>query len=121
MDKETWVLEQSGDEYCCEVRRKMRGDLKIAERYIEMGDVLHKHEDPSLAHTSSRHRIIVPESLKAFVLGQHHNLELHGHQGRKRTARMVCDRYYIGPRCEWISQDGSSHVRDVEEGKRQDL
>ena len=26
-------------------------------------------------------KVLVPESLKAFVLGQHHNLELAAHQG----------------------------------------
>ena len=41
-----------------------------------------------------RHRIVVPESLKAFVLGQHHNLPLHAHQGRERMLKMIASRYY---------------------------
>ena len=39
-------------------------------------------------------KVVVPESLKAFVLGQHHNLPLHGHQGRRRTETMISSRYY---------------------------
>jgi hypothetical protein len=41
-----------------------------------------------------RDRIIVPETLKAFVLGQHHNLPLHAHQGRERMLKMIASRYY---------------------------
>ena len=48
--------------------------------------------------------MIVPESLRAFVIGQHHNLELHGHQGRRRTTRMISERYYWPGMCEDISR-----------------
>ena len=41
-----------------------------------------------------RDRIVVPETLKAFVLGQHHNLPLHAHQGRERMLKMIASRYY---------------------------
>jgi transposase InsO family protein len=39
-------------------------------------------------------KVVVPESLKAFVIGCHHNLPMHGHQGRKRTEQMIGARYY---------------------------
>jgi transposase InsO family protein len=39
-------------------------------------------------------RIVVPDALKAFVLGQHHNLPLHAHQGAERMLKMIASRYY---------------------------
>ena len=39
-------------------------------------------------------RVVVPNSLKAFVIGQHHNLPLHAHQGSKRLRQMIASRYF---------------------------
>ena len=43
-------------------------------------------------------RVVVPESLKAFVIGIHHNTPLHAHQGQKRLYQMITSKYY------WPSQ-----------------
>ena len=93
-DMETWTCEQNFDTHITTLREKIAVDPKLAEMYITLQGVLHKKASISDQHTSARDRIVVPESLKAFVLGQHHNLELHGHQGRKRTTTMVCNRYH---------------------------
>ena len=92
--KETWVIEQNGDEHCKNVRNKILENSRLGKYYVEMQGVLHKTATTDSSIKLPKHRIMVPESLKAFVLGQHHNLELHGHQGRKRTTKMVCNRYY---------------------------
>ena len=53
------------------------------------------HETTRLqARESFADKVVVPESLKAFVIGCHHNLPMYGHQGRKRTEQMICARYY---------------------------
>ena len=49
---------------------------------------------PLTIKESCNEKVVVPESLKAFVIGCHHNLPMHGHQGRKRTERMISARYY---------------------------
>ena len=43
-------------------------------------------------------RIVVPETLKAFVIGLHHNIALHAHQGAKRLYKMISSKFY------WPSQ-----------------
>jgi transposase InsO family protein len=39
-------------------------------------------------------RKVVPETLKAFIIGAHHNLEYAAHQGTRSTLRLVAHRYY---------------------------
>ena len=41
-----------------------------------------------------RRRIIVPESLRAFVIALHHNIELSAHQGHKRILKEITPKYY---------------------------
>ena len=41
-----------------------------------------------------KERCVVPESLRAFVMQQHHNAPLHAHQGRNRFQRMLRERYF---------------------------
>ena len=36
----------------------------------------------------------MPEALKAFVIGTHHNLPLAGHGGARRTIKAICNNYY---------------------------
>jgi transposase InsO family protein len=91
-DKEAWVQEQQNCKFVLELIKSISSQPKIAEMYIFLNDVLHLRADRSIP--KSRNRIVVPASLRAFVIGQHHNLELHAHQGRKRTTKMICGRYY---------------------------
>ena len=46
------------------------------------------------AFNDSNTQLVVPQSLKAFVLWRHHGLPLSGHQGRKRTYSNVRRRFY---------------------------
>ena len=39
-------------------------------------------------------KIVVPDSLKSFILGMHHGLPLTGHTGFKRTYQMIKRRYW---------------------------
>ena len=39
-------------------------------------------------------RLVVPETLKAFILRRHHGIPMSGHGGRKRTKRAIEQRYY---------------------------
>jgi hypothetical protein len=41
-----------------------------------------------------RRRIVVPESLRAFVIALHHNIELSAHQGHKRVLGEITPKYY---------------------------
>ena len=63
-------------------------------KLLSSGLLVKVHTQAENAKEGVREKVVVPESLKAFVIGQHHNLELHGHQGRKRTQSMIETRYY---------------------------
>src|SRR6185437_9732728 len=39
-------------------------------------------------------KIVVPETLRAHVLGMHHNIQLAGHQGYKRTLEQIRNCFY---------------------------
>ena len=39
-------------------------------------------------------RIVVPESLRAFILRMHHNVQLAGHQGYKRVLDQIKEQFY---------------------------
>ena len=41
-----------------------------------------------------RPRVVVPECLRKFVIEQHHNTQLSGHQGRKRTTQQVAQTFF---------------------------
>ena len=99
--RKEWIALQVEDERCDRTRR-----------YVEAGSGGAKHfellEDGMLckkaAGTYDR-RIVVPETLKAFIMKRYHSLPITGHKGRKRTIAMISRRYYwrhmhrdIGPR-----------------------
>ena len=43
---------------------------------------------------SDRPRVVVPESLKAYVLMMHHNVATAGHQGKNRTVQQLALGFY---------------------------
>ena len=92
-DRETWISEQQTSEFVKRVISSIATQPRTADLHISIEGVWHKKADLSKS-TFAKNRIIVPESLRAFVIGQHHNAELHGHQGRRRTTRMISERYY---------------------------
>ena len=92
-DRNAWIEEQSKDE-----------DLKSVIKSVHANDNAHfilrdglllklSHKD-AIRKEKYEEQVVVPESLKAFVIGCHHNLPMHGHQGRKRTEYMISARYY---------------------------
>ena len=48
----------------------------------------------ALPSWAKKDRIVVPETLKAFVLYLHHGLPLSGHQGRTRTLASISERFW---------------------------
>ena len=91
-DVAVWIQEQQTSKSIMTLLSAIELKSKISDLYIMMNGILHLKADASIAN--SKHRIMVPESLRAFIIDQHHNLELHAHQGRKRTTKMICARYY---------------------------
>ena len=87
-DKEAWTLKdfvkvQSVlDDAPFESAKKSKKAMQINDIWIVRGK------------GSDRDRIIVPESLKAFVIGTHHNLPMAGHIGVRRTTKAISNNYY---------------------------
>ena len=83
-DLSTWLQEQSNraNEEIVKIKEHMHKTVLLGKQtkfcYTADGLLARKKEEEGY-----RDRIVVPESLKAFVLGQHHNLPLHAHQGRE--------------------------------------
>ena len=94
-DLSTWLQEQSNraNEEIVKIKEHMHKTVLLGKQtkfcYTADGLLARKKEEEGY-----RDRIVVPESLKAFVLGQHHNLPLHAHQGRERMLKMIASRYY---------------------------
>jgi hypothetical protein len=57
------------------VRREME---KEGSKYVKKDGLV------CLKELGSFDRIVIPESLRAWILRMHHNIELAGHQGHKR-------------------------------------
>lgn len=52
------------------------------------GLLLMKHKEEDIG------RIVVPESLRAYILRMHHNVQLAGHQGYRRVLEQIRDQFY---------------------------
>jgi transposase InsO family protein len=93
----TWIEEQSlaekeTDNFKLMFKKaRTKGDKRFT---ISKGLLVKIESEERRRQEGRKEKVVVPESLKAFVLGQHHNLELHGHQGRRRTEIMIGSRYY---------------------------
>jgi hypothetical protein len=91
----TWLREQSShaNKEIVKIKEYMQKAVLLGKQtkfcYTADGLLARKKEEEGY-----RDRIVVPETLKAFVLGQHHNLPLHAHQGRERMLKMIASRYY---------------------------
>ena len=101
-DIHSWIEHQQSSKFIVKLLDGMAKVTKVINLYVIVDGVLHLKADPTVK--SSKNRIVVPECLRAFVIGQHHNMELHGHQGRKRTTKMICSRYYWPNMCEDIAR-----------------
>ena len=93
-----WAREQSTKESLTEMERLeqegiplRKNDRGIAVRtYIER----RKTGQRESFETRELHKFYVPPTLRKFILEQHHNLALHGHQGATKLNRMISQRYY---------------------------
>ena len=102
MDMEGWELQTWIEEQTLAAKEKKEIEALINKakdpankRYGMVNGLAVKIESgDKRKQEGRREKVIVPESLKAFVLGQHHNLPLHGHQGRRRTENMIGARYF---------------------------
>ena len=95
---ETWSKEQEKEaktnKQMALIFAKAKDPSQSRFKLLSSGLLVKVHTQAENAKEGVREKVVVPESLKAFVIGQHHNLELHGHQGRKRTQSMIEARYY---------------------------
>ena len=91
-DQGSWIKEQTESKFIQALLETMKTQPHVALRYVLIKGILHLRADKMVS--ASRNRIVVPESLRAFIIGQHHNMDMHAHQGRKRTSKMICSRYY---------------------------
>jgi hypothetical protein len=114
-DIHSWIEHQQSSKFIVKLLDGMAKVTKVINLYVIVDGVLHLKADPTVK--SSKNRIVVPECLRAFVIGQHHNMELHGHQGRKRTTKMICSRYYWPNMCEDIARgfELAQLARDVKQ------
>ena len=91
-DVSTWVKEQR-DARNTEVARllKFLEDNPANPNYkIQANGLLVKIS----LDASAGPRVVVPETLKAFILRLHHNMPLHAHQGGKRLIKMLSAKFY---------------------------
>ena len=101
-DKEGWKFEDWIHEQTCSESHnsdvsKLREQVLAGknERFKFIRGLLVKEKAPELnKHSPTRDKIVVPRTLRAFILGQHHSLELAAHQGYRRTVQSIGSRYY---------------------------
>jgi hypothetical protein len=119
-DRQTWIEEQNvkaeHNKGIAEIIKKMQGTVQ-SDFFIKDGLLMKTTRLQT--RESFTDKVVVPESLKAFVIGCHHNLPMHGHQGRKRTERMICSRYYWKGMSKDIGS-GSKHALDALYARHQD-
>jgi len=106
-----WVRQQKTDPYCIDIRSKMISgtDESIARhrrRFSENDGLLCKfvHNNPPdgnglIRGPDSRRRsrptqIVVPETLKSFILHQHHTAPIAGHLGRYKVEQSIKRAYF---------------------------
>ena len=111
-DRVAWEVEkfaalQKADPQCEELRAECtsaensrfaidsRGLLVLKKPAVLMSSVSRKRKRSKRPSPRVvRDRIVVPETLKAFVLYLHHGLPVSGHQGRSRTIAAISERFW---------------------------
>jgi transposase InsO family protein len=102
-DRDAWTLEkikeyQAEDDnvkkYMTEIRDAEAENSTTTTRFrLQDGLVVLKVKKESI-HARDQDRVVVPDTLKAFVLHLHHNMLLTGHQGRERTTAVMKQRFW---------------------------
>lgn len=90
--REAFIVEQTkGSKFMNYVREEMGKSTEKAERTFAKGPdgliVMKRLKD-------GNSRVVVPETLRAYVIHMHHNTQLAGHQGRKRTVHQIRQTFY---------------------------
>ena len=101
---DAWLREQNrkdkeaANEYILSIKKGLNeGSEWHRKLFAEEGGFLirkAKTRSEKSADSLALNRRVVPESLKAFIIGMHHNIEVAGHQGARRTLRLLTHRYY---------------------------
>ena len=89
--REEWIALQHSDPLCKKVTSNLANDSKkpVTKEHFELA------KDGLLMHRSkSRLRVVVPTSLKAFIMGRYHSLPVTGHKGRRKTFSTISKHYY---------------------------
>ena len=98
LDVEAWDKDklkklQMADTKCQEyVESCLQGDGSIDPVNpfeVDDGGILYRRK-----HGNRNRRVVVPDSLKAFVLRRHHGLPLSGHCGRRKVYNKMVERYW---------------------------
>ena len=93
-DKDAWSLDKFKE---CQANRTDPEMIPVYERLEGSNPKPFEIRDglvTVLDKKSGKPKIVVPESLKAFILGMHHGLPLTGHPGRNRTLNLIRKRYW---------------------------
>ena len=99
-DFQTWITEQNNPnhkdmQFILKSIKTESSDGNITLPLNSEKSVFRKNQQGLLVKVlEGKERIVVPESLRAFVMRQHHNSPLHAHQGRNRFQRMLGERYF---------------------------
>ena len=110
-DLEGWDIQDFRREQNCpksktmaSLAERMKADHAAGKKpSFERGEdgLIYKCADPGLQGNSKvwirparKRRVVVPESLRAFVIALHHNIELSAHQGHKRVLKAITPKYY---------------------------
>ena len=103
-DLPAWVTAQRADLYCSRLMSRIDACEAIPGMVLGAGGALtvstptRETSSPASGRSSHRRRhdqrLVVPDSLKAFVLWRHHGLPLAGHHGRKRTYEEISRRFW---------------------------
>ena len=102
-DKAAWTIaawgrEQSTKESLTEMERLEQEGIPLRknDRGIAVKTYIERRKTGQRESFETRelHKIYVPPTLRKFILEQHHNLPLHGHQGATKLNRMIGRRYF---------------------------
>ena len=91
--REEWRAEQEKDPLCAETMDYLKLDNpKTTARYTQSKDgLLYRFTGPPDKRDTL---LVVPESLKAFLLSRYHSLPISGHKGRDKTIALMKQRYF---------------------------
>jgi len=88
-----WATLQQADASCEDIINHIKIDKTTQRRYFITKDGL-LFKRSSSDTTKNKGTILVPASLRAFILGRYHSLPISGHKGRDKTRHAIKTKYY---------------------------